>query len=1168
LKLTVLAMWAVFSVLGLGVAVVSASAAEFEFKKAFGPDGGSLSEFSKVCSTAADTEEDIVYVLDCGANALYKFDFEGNPVDFGGSSPDVSGNELSGLTIGTLEGQQQIAVNSTSHVIYVTDGEALFGGTSIQAFDSSGEPVLFTQGPTPATNEIGGFSAVHGVAVDSSGNIYISGTADEIGGNRDLSIYTSSGALLVEGILEFPVIAPGNIAVDSNGSLYLLRGDVFRYTPSEYPVTPDTIYEEDPETFNPNSTRSIAVNPLTDEVYALETTPARVAVFDPEGNLQVIFGGPGEEGELLDPEGIAVGIDAPDFARAFVGQHPAGGPSQVKIFREKEVVKKPTIDSTTVESVTSSSAKLRAKINPNNSETIYWFEYGLEDCAVSGSNCTQVPIAGVSIGDGRKPVTVTQLVTGLEADTIYHFRVVAENEEGRIDGLDKTFKTQPSTLAFSLSDARAWEMVSPPNKFGGTLLRSQDMASQASGSGNKLVYASRGSIVEEPAGNRLLESSSVLAKRGAGGVWSSEDLTAPHSESTQIRTTTGTEFKLFSPELLEAVMEPRDKTPLSPEASEQTPYRWSDGSPPQFRPLVNPFNVPAGTAFGPVAGEPRIVLSIEGASPDLHHIVIRSVPPLVEDAHEKAIYMWSDGDLAPVSELPDGEAVEEGEVVNGILGSGEGSVRHAVSDDGSRVFWAPVIPGHTYDAAGNRPVALYLRNTVTGESTRLDVAQDGATGGTEPLPAFNAASADGDVAFFTDSQRLTEDASPAGRDLYRCEIGQVEGQLGCAELTDVSAPLEESGESAQVRDQVSALSKDGTRLYFVARGVLDEAANEEGETAASGEPNLYLWQEGEGVRFIATLGDQDDLVWGGTSGYSAYISADVSPSGRYFAFTSERSLTGYDNVNSSDQANTEVFLYDAELGDGRLSCVSCNPSGAAAVGERLAKEAGFLPQDPNGRWGKRWVAATLPEATTSAPGLESEGAGHSFYRPRSVLDNGRVFFNAADPLVPADSNGNWDVYQYEPIDAGSCKAAVNSASVSRSGGGCVGLLSSGTAEGDSGILDSSASGNDVFFLTRGKLSVLDRDNEFDVYDARVNGIPAVLEPVKECAGEACQPSVGPPNRPTPASESFKGAQSPVKCRKGQRKVRRHGKTVCVRKKHKKQNKHHKQRAGKNGRAGR
>ena len=266
-------------------------------------------------------------------------------------------------------------------------------------------------------------------------------------------------------------------------------------------------------------------------------------------------------------------------------------------------------------------------------------------------------------------------------------------------------------------------------------------------------------------------------------------------------------------------------------------------------------------------------------------------------------------------------------------------------------------------------------------------------------------------------------------------------------------------------------------------------------------------------------------------------------------------MTGYENRNDSNALNTEAFVYDAEAD--HLTCVSCNPSGAAAVGEKLPEKVNLFPPDPGGLWAERWVAATLPEASRTEP------EGRSLYRPRSVLDSGRVFFNAVDPLVPADANGNWDVYQFEPVGVGSCTAATNTAAVSRSGNGCVGLISSGTSNGVSGFLDSTPSGDDAFFLTRGKLSVLDRDLEIDAYDARVGGIAAALNPVRECAGEACQPAVGPPNDPTPGSESFRGAETPFKCKKGQRKVRRNGRARCVRKKH---GKHRKRQAAKNGEA--
>jgi hypothetical protein len=1150
--LLVLATALASAALCLAPGLASAAPVGFEFLGAFGPDGTSLTEFEAAGSVAVDHEEEAVYVLDRAADALFKFDFEGNPVNFGGFSPDINGNELSGLQIGGGLGQRQVAVDSASNTIYLTGGEEGGEAKALQAFQSNGEPSLFTDGPGEGTNEIGGFAALRGVTVDSSGNIYVSGVDSSSQNSNNIEVYAPSGALLLDGI---SASAPYNMAVDSNGILYVLRniGQLVRYTPSEFPVTPATTYTVSPDRVDPHEVLSMAVDPLTDRVYAVEFiqeegSPAfQVAVFNEEGALEGTFGGPGEGGELHFADGIAVanveeaGIEG-DVARPFVAHNPVGGLAQVEMFQEELVIAAPSVELTSATAVTGDSATLRARINPNNRATTYWFEYGLGDCEIS--TCAKVPLGGAPIGAGRKGVAVSRFVSGLQAQTVYHYRVVAENEIETSEGPDRTFATQGSGLGFALSDSRAWEMVSPPRKFGGTLINAGGTIIQASASGGGLAYASRGSLVEEPLGNRLPEPTTMLAKRSAGGSWASEDLTPQHSEASRI--TPDTPFKIFAPDLRRAALEATDDTPLSPEASERTPYLWSGGEPPLFTPLVNPSNVPPGTKFGPREVSVGNPVRIEGATPGLDHVIIRSdEASLVDGAVPRSIYLWSNGQLEAVSELPESEG---GAIGEGILGSGEGSVRHAVSDDGSRVFWSI----GTYIEANIELTALYLRDTVAGKSTRLDVVQSGPGGG-EAVPVFSLASADGSVVFFTDSQRLTEDASPSGRDLYRCEIGTVAGGLGCAELTDISAPIAGSGKSAEVMDQVPGASEDGTRLYFVARGVLDEAPNEEGDTATAGEPNLYLWQEGEGVRFIARLSGQDHPVWGTAArshGYAGRITAAASPSGRFFAFTSERSLTGYENRNVGDELNTEVFLYDAEASEDRLTCVSCNPTGAAAVGELIPADVKFLPQDPTRLWVNRWVSAALPEASQTEGTSFGQGPGRSLYRPRSVLDNGRVFFNAVDPLVPADSNGNWDVYQHEPVGVGSCAADTSSAAMTRSANGCVGLLSSGTAEGDAGFLDASPSGNDVFFLTRGKLSVLDYDEELDAYDARVDGIPATLEPDTECLGEACQPAALAPNDPTPASAGFRGqgnlkAAQRKRCAKGKRRAHRAGKVRCV-----------------------
>jgi DNA-binding beta-propeller fold protein YncE len=1160
-----LARWVVGAVALLVVMCALASTAvadesgHFEYIKAFGPDGTDLTEFEDATSVAVDYGINALYVLDRKTDVLYKFDPEGNPVDFSGVSPNISGNELSGLSISDFPGSgaRQLAVDPANHTIYLPDKDVPleYGASVLKAFEPNGEPHMFTAGPGAGTNEIPGFEALRGIAVDTHGNIYTTQFSDESGvaSGARLKIFAPSGGP----ILERSLLSPGAITVDKNGVIYYLANstEVVRLTPSEQPITSSTTFSQSLERVDPNYASGLAVDPLLNRLFVAENPEnpiSQMAVYDEEGALQQNFAGPGEPGELDHPSAVAAGGNEKDGLRVYVSQNANGGDPQVKIFKEELCVCPPNIELEAATEITNDSAALKAKINPNNLETTYWWEYGTEDCAIA--TCTKVPVDGAEIGDGRKGVVVTQMISGLDPQTVYFYRVVAENEEGTTPGDGKHFMTQGPMSVFVLGDARAWEMVSPPTKFAGIPYRTNATAIQAAESGDGLVYASFGPITDSPAGNRLPSPATLLAKRSSDGTWSSEDLSPPHTSNSALAS--DTEFKIFSPDLSRAAMEPTDATPLSDESTEKTPYLWSDGEPPFFTPLLTASNVAPGTEIAS-----NNVINIEGADPSLGHVILNSsLVPLIEGAANGSVYMWHDGALSAVSQLPEQEG---GEVVKAILGSGLGSVRHALSDDATRVFWAPTPGSKTYDQSGVSLPALYLRDMEAEETVRLDVPNEGASGTGPEQPAFNIASADGSVVFFTDSQQLTADASPEGRDLYRCEIGVDEGSLGCVELTDISAPLTGSGESAEVLDQVSAASNDGSHIYFVARGVLDKTSNGAGASAKSGKPNLYLWEEGQGVSFIGTLSEKDFPVWGGQEGlslgFASFISATTSPNGRYFAFTSEEGLTGDQNQNSGGASNTEVFLYDAEATGNPLTCLSCNPFGAAAVGERLPAIVELFPPDPNRLWAGRQVAATLPEA------IETRPNGRSLYRPRAVLDNGRVFFNSADPLVPGDSNGNWDVYQYEPIGLGGCEASTHGASEARSGSGCVGLISSGSAEGDAGFLDATPDGNDVFFLTQGRLSVLDKDNEVDVYDARVGGVTATVTPDSECSGEGCRSAGTQPIHPSPGSEAFHGSQRPLHCRKGQRKVRRHSKTVCVRKKHKKH--HHKKRAGKDRRVG-
>jgi DNA-binding beta-propeller fold protein YncE len=798
------------------------------------------------------------------------------------------------------------------------------------------------------------------------------------------------------------------------------------------------------------------------------------------------------------------------------------------------------IDPQWVTDVLEHSAVLHGELDPLGVEAEAWLEYGTDEAY---GEVVSLP----NLGSGFGPIKRQVLLTGLQAGTTYHYRFAARDERDgvvyTVHGSDHSFTTAVDGVGFQLPDNRVWELVSPAEKHGARLVGGGEIPLQASADGRGLAYQSLLSLEADPDGSRVTEASANLAHRDSSGSWSSQDLTPPNDRTSGLTIGNGTEYKLFSSDLSEAVLEPRSGTLLSPEASERTAYLRENTSPPVYTPLVTgkePYaNVPPDIEFSGIGEAPGV--SVVAASSDFRHFALSSAVPLVEGtpvpAPSPTLYEWSSGLVKPVSVLP---VSEGGALVSSPPGAGSGiaSVRGAISQDGSRVFWS---------AGPNpaEPTALYVRDTDAEETARLDLVQSGAGAGAG-RPIFQGASADGSIVFFTDSQQLTEE-SPEGVNLYRCELPPGSIALGCAALTDISRPTE-AGERADVLGLVPGFTADAKSIYLVARGALDTSPNQLGDSAVVGEPNLYLWEQGEGARFIASLGGKDSPVWGvlapGTPGRANALSASASPSGRYLAFMSQRSLTGYDNRDATNgEPVQEMFRYDA-LAD-RLECVSCNPGGERPESAHPSQES-FVNPIPS-MWVGQRAAAILPEASTR------ELSGISLYRSRAVLDNGRVFFNAIDPLVSADTNGQWDVYEYEPTGIGECVSSSGGTAVARSAGGCVSLVSSGTAEDEAAFVDASETGDDIFFFSSAQLSVLDGDQEVDMYDARVDGVAATLPAKADCVGEACQPLAQAPSASTPASAAFRGAgnrrvASKKHCPKSKRRVRRHGRVRCVPKK--------------------
>jgi virginiamycin B lyase len=179
----------------------------------------------------------------------------------------------------------------------------------------------------------------------------------------------------------------------------------------------------------------------------------------------------------------------------------------------------PQITATTASAVGTESATLEAKLNPQNLETSYHFEYGLGACP---TGCAKVPVPDAKIPAGTSPVVVKATVEGLTPNTIYHFRLVARNP-AVANGPDRTFLTYAPPLT-GLPDARAYEQATPVDKDGGDAVGTGAQV-KAAADGSGITFGSTFGI---PGGEGAQALPMYLARRGDSS-WSTRGLLPPAS---------------------------------------------------------------------------------------------------------------------------------------------------------------------------------------------------------------------------------------------------------------------------------------------------------------------------------------------------------------------------------------------------------------------------------------------------------------------------------------------------------------------------------------------------------------------------------------------------------------------------------------------------------------
>jgi len=104
----------------------------------------------------------------------------------------------------------------------------------------------------------------------------------------------------------------------------------------------------------------------------------------------------------------------------------------------------PTISAVGSAGVTFSTAVLHGQVNPHGQATNYYFQYG----KTSGYGA-QTPLAPA--GNGTIQLKVTQQLSGLQALSTYHYRLVATSAAGTSTSTDHTFTTPKIPLSLQMA---------------------------------------------------------------------------------------------------------------------------------------------------------------------------------------------------------------------------------------------------------------------------------------------------------------------------------------------------------------------------------------------------------------------------------------------------------------------------------------------------------------------------------------------------------------------------------------------------------------------------------------------------------------------------------------------------------------------------------------------
>lgn len=559
------------------------------------------------------------------------------------------------------------------------------------------------------------------------------------------------------------------------------------------------------------------------------------------------------------------------------------------------LAEKPTVETTGSPVRTAATARLEGRVNPRGSASTYYFEYGDQGpCGENPCESSQPRPAG----SGDEVELVSKLVGGLEPNTTYHYRVVAENAAPRSPsfGKDMTVTTRESDTPLTHGHLlgppdsdRGYEQITLPDSGGNPTVGAQAISDD----GERVIYQVFGGNPLSSTGNAFNQ---FYAERTPFG-WQTKDI-YPRREELVASGWIGLGGRS---DLSDVV-----SLNFAGGIGDLAAFRMSPNSS-----ASKVYQVPGadyGGLFGLSDDGSRVVMLLKGPQDPAHPVA----------GGELYLYDVSSGVPKMISLLPDGTVpacdIHSSSSAYDLPQNLLPRALHWISADGSRVFF----PSHGDNCTS--PSQLYMRDVGTGETKLL-------SGPPVSGPSCGAAyirSTPGAVFFWTKSRLNPADTlasdgcadTSIDGDVYRYDIG--DGSLQC--VTCVTAGIDADVWTSLGSEAANdiAVAPDGSRVYFKSAKVLVSGAAPSGQEGAA--TGVYRVDVADGS--LAYLGRINGQV--GTGEGNA-----INPDGSVLIFSS--STTGLNALGGQQNGGTaQYYRYDDN--DRSLVCVSCPQDGSTPVG--------------------------------------------------------------------------------------------------------------------------------------------------------------------------------------------------------------------------------------------